>query len=103
MGVHSPSAPVLQVHAVTLLRQEKPVLQGVSLTVPFGSHMALVGPNGSGKTSLLQLMAGRLRPSQGQVTVGGKTWRPRAAGGHRHGQCRGTVVMYTLFKQEEVT
>ncbi len=70
--LHAATTPVLQVHAVTLLRQEKQVLSGVSLTVPFGAHMALVGPNGSGKTSLLQLMAGRLRPSQGQVTVGGK-------------------------------
>ena len=66
------SKPVLQVSAVALLRQGKLVLSGVSLTVPFGAHIALVGPNGSGKTSLLQLMAGRLRPSQGCVTVGGR-------------------------------
>lgn len=64
--------PRLEVHAASLQRQDKTVLNRVSLTVPFGAHIALVGPNGSGKTSLLQLMAGRLKPSQGYVTVGGQ-------------------------------
>ena len=70
--LHTALMPVLQVHAVTLQRQDKQVLNGISLTVPFGLHIALVGPNGSGKTSLLQLMGGRLRPSQGHVTVAGQ-------------------------------
>ena len=77
--MHAPNAslpvtvePRLEVHAASLQRQENMVLNRVSLDVPFGAHIALVGPNGSGKTSLLQLMAGRLKPSQGRVTLGGQ-------------------------------
>ncbi len=63
--------PILEVQAVSLRLQDKLVLDEVSMSVPFGSHLALVGLNGAGKTSLLQLMAGRLKPSQGRVTIGG--------------------------------
>ncbi len=63
--------PILEVQAVSLQLQDKRVLDAVSMSVPFGTHMALVGLNGAGKTSLLQVMAGRLKPSQGRVTVGG--------------------------------
>ena len=64
--------PLLEVQAVSLQRQGTAVLSQVSVSVPFGAHIALVGPNGSGKTSLLQVMAGRLQPSQGRVLVGGQ-------------------------------
>ncbi|WP_077035914.1 ABC transporter ATP-binding protein, partial [Pelomonas sp. KK5] len=63
--------PILEVREASLSLQGKPVLDRVSMTVPFGAHVALVGLNGAGKTSLLQLMAGRLRPGQGRVTLGG--------------------------------
>lgn len=66
-----PVQPDLQVHNVSLLRQGKRVLGDVSLVVPFGAHVAMVGPNGSGKTTLLQVMAGRLPPSEGRVLIGG--------------------------------
>ena len=65
------SQPVLEVRAVSLKLQDKLVLDRVSMSVPFGAHVALVGLNGAGKTSLLQLMAGRLKPSQGQVALAG--------------------------------
>ncbi|MEO6856293.1 MAG: ABC transporter ATP-binding protein [Rhodoferax sp.] len=68
---HSPTEPLLEVQAVSLQRQDKTVLHRVSVSVPFGAHIALVGPNGSGKTSLLQVMAGRLQPGAGRVLVGG--------------------------------
>lgn len=61
----------LQLENASLLRQGKRVVDSVSLSVPFGAHVALVGPNGSGKTTLLQVMAGRLAPSQGRVLIGG--------------------------------
>lgn len=66
-----PARPELQLENASLLRQGKRVADSVSLSVPFGAHVALVGPNGSGKTTLLQVMAGRLAPSQGRVLIGG--------------------------------
>jgi len=44
----------------------------LSLTVPVGQSVALVGPSGAGKTTLLRLLAGQLRPTRGQVVVGGR-------------------------------
>jgi len=47
-------------------------LQNVSLEVPKGSVYALVGHNGSGKSSLLRIMAGIHRPTSGTVTTDGR-------------------------------
>ncbi|MBL1097347.1 ABC-F family ATP-binding cassette domain-containing protein [Streptomyces coffeae] len=47
-----------------------PVFDGLSLTIGRG-RTGLVGHNGTGKSTLLRLLAGRLRPAQGSVTVGG--------------------------------
>ena len=46
------------------------VLRDLSLDVPAGQAVALLGPNGVGKTTLTRLVAGLLRPSQGTVAVG---------------------------------
>ncbi|WP_433041266.1 ABC transporter ATP-binding protein [Dactylosporangium sp. CS-033363] len=47
------------------------VLHGVSLTVPAGARVALVGATGAGKSTLAAIAAGLLRPASGTVTVGG--------------------------------
>ncbi len=46
------------------------VLQGVSLHVAHGDHIALTGPNGHGKSTLIRLLAGELFPDQGSVAIG---------------------------------
>ncbi len=46
----------------------------VQLTVPDGATTALVGPSGAGKTTVLRVVAGLLRPRTGVVTLGERTW-----------------------------
>jgi iron complex transport system ATP-binding protein len=45
------------------------LLEGVALEVVRGRHLALLGPNGSGKTTILRVLATRLYPSAGDVEV----------------------------------
>lgn len=52
----------------------------VALTVPAGSCVALAGPSGAGKTSLLRIVAGLARPQDGLVACGGETWLDTARG-----------------------
>jgi putative ABC transport system ATP-binding protein len=59
--------------ALTLSSAAGPVniLHGVSLSVPAGQTVALTGPSGSGKSSLLMVAAGLERPSGGRIRVAG--------------------------------
>jgi heme exporter protein A len=47
------------------------VLRGVDLAVEQGSLITIFGPNGTGKTTLLKILAGLLRPSKGTVLIAG--------------------------------
>jgi len=49
------------------------ILDGVDLSVPYGEFLAIIGPNGGGKTTLLRLILGLLSPDGGSVTVLGTT------------------------------
>jgi iron complex transport system ATP-binding protein len=53
----------------------KTILDGVSFEAPSGKMLGLLGPNGSGKTSLLRLLAGLKQPHAGQITLDRKNIR----------------------------
>ena len=57
--------PLVELRDVTFGYAGAPVLQNVSLHLHAGQFAALVGPSGAGKTSLLKLVLGRLRPGHG--------------------------------------
>lgn len=48
------------------------VYDGLSLTVPKGKMVAVMGPSGIGKTTLLRLIGGQLKPSSGSIKVAGE-------------------------------
>jgi iron complex transport system ATP-binding protein len=51
------------------------VLTDLSLNIPTGKITAILGPNGTGKTTLLHILLGLLKPNQGEVEVSGKSHR----------------------------
>lgn len=64
--------PALSLRRVTFGYGRQAVLDSVSLDVRPGEFLAVVGPNGCGKSTALKLMAGLLSPSRGEVLLGGR-------------------------------
>jgi len=54
---------------------DEPVLRGVSLTIPPGQSVAVVGPTGAGKSSLVSLLARQYDPRQGEIRLDGANIR----------------------------
>ncbi|KRE67456.1 spermidine/putrescine ABC transporter ATP-binding protein [Paenibacillus sp. Soil750] len=51
---------------------KKPIIRDITLTLPMGKIIGIVGENGGGKSTLLKLIAGLLQPTGGSVTINGK-------------------------------
>ncbi|GAA1905104.1 ABC transporter ATP-binding protein [Streptomyces durmitorensis] len=78
-------APALELSCVTFAYGPlaEPVVRDLSLTVPRGGHLAVVGPSGIGKSTLAGLVAGLFEPGEGVVRVGGRSVRGHEAVGRR--------------------
>ena len=62
----------VELRNVSFSRGDRTVIDDLSLSIPEGASCAVLGPNGGGKTTLLHLMLGWLRPSAGTVLAGGR-------------------------------
>jgi len=56
---------------IAFFRGGRPVFDGLELRIPRGRVTAIMGPSGTGKTTLLRLIGGQLRPARGRITVDG--------------------------------
>jgi len=63
---------LVEIDAATFGYGRRPVLEGISMRMPRGKVVAIMGGSGCGKTTLLRLIGGQLRPSAGAVRVGGQ-------------------------------
>ncbi len=53
-------------------RNSRTIFDGMDIDIPRGKIVAIMGPSGTGKTTLLRLIGGQLQPSEGAITVAGK-------------------------------
>jgi branched-chain amino acid transport system ATP-binding protein len=66
----APTREALRIDELSVPRGGRPVLHDVSLEIPPGQVTALLGPNGTGKSTLVLAVAGVLRPTAGHVFLG---------------------------------
>lgn len=57
---------------VSLIINEKQILKDLNFQVKFGEKTAIIGPTGAGKTVLLYLLSGLMKPTQGEILLDGK-------------------------------
>ena len=66
------SAPLVEIDNVNFSYGKRSILKGISLSVPQGKVVAIMGGSGCGKTTLLRLIGGQLIASSGAVRVSGQ-------------------------------
>lgn len=69
MPEHGPT--LVQIRDLHFSRGSKRIFRGLSVDIPRGKVTTILGPSGTGKTTLLKLIGGQLKASQGSVTVDG--------------------------------
>ncbi|QTP59710.1 ABC transporter ATP-binding protein [Billgrantia antri] len=65
-------SPFVEVEDLRFSRGEKTIFSGVELRIPRGRITAILGPSGTGKTTLLKLIGGQLLPDAGRVLIAGQ-------------------------------
>ena len=77
------SAPAVSVQGVSFSYDGPPILDNVNLEIERGEFLGLVGPNGGGKSTLLKILLGLLKPDKGRVALFGQpVQQGRAAVGY---------------------
>jgi phospholipid/cholesterol/gamma-HCH transport system ATP-binding protein len=63
---------IVEIEDLHFAYNEHEIFKGLNLKIPRGKVVAILGASGCGKTTLLKLIGGQLRPSRGRITVDGK-------------------------------
>ncbi|MGB0466323.1 MAG: ATP-binding cassette domain-containing protein [Pontibacterium sp.] len=63
---------IIDIRQLSFSRGERPICNKVDIQIPRGKITAIMGPSGTGKTTLLKLIGGQLRPQSGSIFVDGQ-------------------------------
>jgi phospholipid/cholesterol/gamma-HCH transport system ATP-binding protein len=63
---------LVDIKNMTFKRDERVIYDGISLSIPTGKVTAIMGPSGIGKTTLLRLIGGQLKPESGEILFDGE-------------------------------
>lgn len=72
MTAPEPASPMIEIAELRYSTAGRVIFDGLSLVVPRGRITAIMGPSGTGKTTLLRMITGQLRPAAGRVVVDGR-------------------------------
>ncbi len=64
---------IIETQNLNFSYEQQPVIRDVNLRIKSGDFMAMIGPNGGGKTTLIKLMLGLLNADSGSIRIFGKT------------------------------
>ena len=67
----SGAANYVEISDLTFMRGDRVIYKDVNIAIPKGKVTAIMGPSGTGKTTLLRLIGGQLKPDQGRIVVDG--------------------------------
>jgi phospholipid/cholesterol/gamma-HCH transport system ATP-binding protein len=67
------SQSIIEIKDVTFSRGDRTIYKNMSFSVPKGKITALMGPSGIGKTTMLRLIGGQLKPDSGDITFEGES------------------------------
>lgn len=62
---------LIEISGLCFARGDRVIFDGVDMAIPAGQISAIMGPSGTGKTTLLRIIGGEVRPDAGEVLVGG--------------------------------
>lgn len=71
MGENKDVNNLVEINNLTFSRGDRVIFDNISLTVPVGKVTAIMGPSGIGKTTLLRLIGGQLKPNTGTILFSG--------------------------------
>lgn len=91
----SPTVPMLNLHIQKALKGgQGPVHLDFSYALPQTGILAIMGPSGIGKTSILRMIAGLMKPDSGTISVAGETWYDSTASIHLPPQKRNVGFVF---------